>query len=33
MEDQKSGRGLARNLGFVNEKELEPKVEVICKIV
>ena len=33
MEDQKPGPGLACNLGFAQEKELEPKSKKIFKIV
>ena len=33
MENQKPGPGLACNLGFAKEKELEPKVKKISKIV
>ena len=33
MEDQKSGPGLACNLGFAKEKGLEPEVKSISKIV
>ena len=33
MEDQKPEPGLACNLGFAKEKELEPKVKKISKVV
>ena len=33
MEDQKPEHGLACNLGFVKEKELEPNVKKISKII
>ena len=33
MKDLKPGPGLACNLGFAKEKELEPKVKKISKIV
>ena len=33
MEDQKLGLGLACNLGFAKEKELEPKDKKISKIL
>ena len=33
MEDQKPGPGLVCNLGFAREKELEPEVKKISKIV
>ena len=32
MENQKSGPGLAWNLGFVKEKKFEPQVKKISKI-
>ena len=32
MEDQKRGPGLACNLGFAQEKRLEPKIEKISKL-